>query len=268
MTPGQLKLVIGAPTWGNEAAGDTRSVTQINIHPSWNPATFDNDVAMLRLDTPSTKTWARLAEPADPVNAGNTVRVVGHGDTTEGGSQSATLLQVDLPIQSDATMSATTQYGTRFHGNVMIGAGPIDGGQDSCQGDSGGPLYTNFTAIQPALVGDVSWGFGCARAFKPGIYGEVYQGALRTFVNGLVGRPGQRQLRRLRDHAAPTAPCLGSNADATGAARVSRTSRAARPTPPSGTPGRHPRAARPASTRATRLSTPRSACSPATASPR
>ena len=85
-------------------------------------------------------------------------------------------------------------YGGQFHGAVMIGAGPLAGGQDTCQGDSGGPLFIP-PAVQAPLVGDTSWGFGCARPNAPGIYGEVYQGALRTFVNGLVGRPGERQLR-------------------------------------------------------------------------
>ena len=69
----------------------------------------------------------------------------------------------------------------------MIGAGPLAGGMDTCQGDSGGPLF--IAGGQARLVGDTSWGSGCAQPNKPGIYGEVYQGALRTFVNGLVGRP-------------------------------------------------------------------------------
>ncbi len=105
VTAASLKLVIGANQLNNEAPGDIRSVTAIHLHPSWNPSTFDNDVAMLRLNTASTKAWARMAEPVDPVNPGNTVRAIGHGHTTQGGVASNDLRQVDLPIQSDATMS-------------------------------------------------------------------------------------------------------------------------------------------------------------------
>ncbi len=186
--PAQIKLVIGAWQLNNEATGDVRSVSAIHIHPSWNPSTNDNDVAMLRLTTASTKRWARMAEAGiDPVNPGNSVRAIGHGHTTQGGVGSNDLRQVDLPVQSDATMNASA-YGGQFHGAVMIGAGPLAGGQDTCQGDSGGPLFV-AAGSQARLVGDTSWGFGCAQPNAPGIYGEVYQGALRTFVNGLVTRP-------------------------------------------------------------------------------
>ena len=186
-TPASLKLVIGANQLNNEAPGNVRSVSAIHIHPSWNASTMDNDVALLRLSSPATKPWARLAEPVDPVSPGNTVRAIGHGHQQEGGTISNDLRQVDLPIQSDATMSIWWVYGSSFHGSTMIGAGPLSGGMDTCQGDSGGPLFV--VGIQARLVGDTSWGSGCARPNKPGIYGEVYQGAMRSFVNSLVGRP-------------------------------------------------------------------------------
>src|SRR3954451_24480024 len=187
VTAASLKLVIGAHRLDNEAPGDTRSVTAIHIDPKWNPDTNDNDVALLRLNTASTKSWARMAELIDPVNPGNTVRAIGHGTTTQGGGPSTARRQGDLPIQSDATMSEPAQYGSSFHGAVMIGAGRLAGGMDTCQGDSGGPLF--IAGGQARLVGDTSWGLGCARVNRPGVYAEVYRGALRTFVNGLVGRP-------------------------------------------------------------------------------
>ncbi len=213
VTAASLKLVIGANQLSNEAPGDVRSVTAIHLHPSWNATTFDNDVAMLRLDSASTKPWARMAEPVDPVNPGNTLRTIGHGHTTQGGVASNDLRQVDLPIQSDATMSAAAQYGASFHGAVMLGAGPLAGGQDSCQGDSGGPLF--IPGGQVRLVGDTSWGSGCAQPNKPGIYGEVYQGALRTFVNGLVSRPVNDNFGGVTITGAD-GTVLGNNTDATG----------------------------------------------------
>jgi len=212
-TPASLKLVIGANQLSNEAPGNVRSVSAIHVHPSWNPATSDNDVALLRLSTPATKAWARMAEPIDPVNPGNLVRAIGHGLTSEGGTGSNDLRQVDLPIQADATMSGGSVYGSSFIGSVMIGAGPLAGGQDTCQGDSGGPLFV--AGGQARLVGDTSWGIGCARPNKPGIYGEVYQGPLRSFVNSLVARPANNNFAG-SGISGVQGIVSGSNTDATG----------------------------------------------------
>ena len=42
------------------------------------------------------------------------------------------------------------------------------------QGDSGGPLFSHSsTDNRYHLYGVVSWGFGCAKAKKPGVYAEI-----------------------------------------------------------------------------------------------
>src|SRR5207237_4098396 len=54
-----------------------------------------------------------------------------------------------------------------------ICAGYDQGGVDTCQGDSGGPMVNKDSSGNWVEVGIVSWGEGCARAGKPGVYTEV-----------------------------------------------------------------------------------------------
>ena len=62
-----------------------------------------------------------------------------------------------------------------MNGHILPGmfcAGYINGGSDACNGDSGGPL-TYFDGDRYYLYGIVSWGIGCARPNKLGVFTEV-----------------------------------------------------------------------------------------------
>lgn len=158
-------------TLGSNVAGkgEEYRVTDVHIHPDYSTT---NDIAVLILDRPASQQPIALAQPGDEhlYGVGDLVTVAGWGATSEGGSTSDILLEVDVPVVSDADCGA--YYGT-FDGPSEVCAGTEEGGKDSCQGDSGGPLMTTDEKGDLLLIGIVSRGEGCARADVPGVYTEV-----------------------------------------------------------------------------------------------
>lgn len=168
-SPSSIQIRYNSLTHGS--GGTLVSVSEIRVHPSYSSSTLDNDIAVLRLASALTlgqtqaQAVAMPAQGSDPA-AGTSVIAAGWGTTSSGGSLSAQLMQVTLPIVARATAQA--DYGTSSITNNMIAAGLPQGGKDACQGDSGGPL-----TAAGVLVGITSWGRGCAQANYPGIYTRV-----------------------------------------------------------------------------------------------
>ena len=94
--------------------------------------------------------------------------VTGFGALSENGQQSDKLMKANVPlIDSNDCLN----YGYRITPR-MICAGYAQGQIDSCQGDSGGPLVCSEGG-KFYLTGVVSFGQGCARPGKPGVYANV-----------------------------------------------------------------------------------------------
>ncbi|MFD4671557.1 S1 family peptidase [Lentzea sp. NPDC058450] len=148
-------------------AGTVASVTRIWVHPSYRSATAGFDVAVLTLDRNINSATLPLATTADTAlyAAGNSALILGWGTTSSGGSASRYLLKANVPLTSDAT--CRTAY-PQYSNSSMVCAGFPQGGTDTCQGDSGGPLVYGGK-----LIGDTSWGRGCAGAGYPGVYGRI-----------------------------------------------------------------------------------------------
>jgi hypothetical protein len=118
----------------------------------------------------------------------------GWGSTSSGGSGVDTLREVNIDMIADSICGSGSSYGGSFDPETMVCAGEIAGGQDTCQGDSGGPLVVPLGpgGTSPfRLVGDTSWGFGCAQPNFPGIYGRLAQdpmcSALRNGIQQVAG---------------------------------------------------------------------------------
>jgi transmembrane serine protease 11D len=179
--PTRLDILAGTDFFPE--AGERLDVQAIYVHPQWNDTNNDYDVAVVKLRSPATLGRPIAIGTAD-VAAGTTATVTGWGALTEGGLGSPDLMGVALPVVDTAACSAAESYGATAITSRMLCAGEREGGKDSCQGDSGGPL-TAGTGTDARLIGVVSWGEGCARRLKYGVYTRL--SAVAPWVQSLIG---------------------------------------------------------------------------------
>ncbi|XP_039986276.1 transmembrane protease serine 4a isoform X2 [Xiphias gladius] len=150
-------------------------VDRIIANGDYNPSRNDYDIALIRLSSPIKVGVARkpvcLPPKAFGLVAGASMAVTGWGYLEENGEVSPSLQKANIPLIDQAVCSSPTMYGSSIT-QRMICAGFLKGEVDACQGDSGGPLV-HFTSSRWHLVGVVSWGIGCARERRPGVYCNV-----------------------------------------------------------------------------------------------
>uniref|UniRef100_A0A669DCG0 Zgc:100868 n=2 Tax=Oreochromis niloticus TaxID=8128 RepID=A0A669DCG0_ORENI len=189
-----LSVNLGRQTLqGSNPNAVSQTVTQIIIHPNYNSKTNDNDICLLRLESPVTFTSyispVCLAASNSTFYSGVNSWVSGWGNTGEGVSLPfpQNLMEVEVPVVGNRQCNCDNGVGTIT--DNMICAGLSAGGKDSCQGDSGGPMVSKQSGrwIQ---AGVVSFGEGCARPNFPGVYARVSQ--YQTWINSQISsnQPG------------------------------------------------------------------------------
>jgi secreted trypsin-like serine protease len=139
------------------------------------------DISLLQLSRNSTKTPTRIAgDGAGALWAPGTMETIaGFGATEEGGDTADTLQKAQVPITTDAYCA--NAY-SDFEAQTQVCAGYPEGGVDTCQGDSGGPMFGRSGTGELKLVGATSYGEGCARPGKPGVYARVADDTLREWI--------------------------------------------------------------------------------------
>jgi trypsin len=179
--PQLIDVRIGSVTPG---AGERVPVRRVVVNPNY-LANVGYDIALLELSTASTKAPARVVGAGGSAlwAPGTMESIVGFGTTSEGGDVADTLQEAQVPITTDAYCSGAYDD---FDATSMVCAGFPQGGVDTCQGDSGGPMFGRDAAGALKVVGATSFGEGCARPGKPGVYARVGDTALREWIRSLA----------------------------------------------------------------------------------
>ncbi|KAM4024012.1 serine protease 33-like [Anomaloglossus baeobatrachus] len=174
----------------------TSSVSEILIHPLYNfNVGSQGDIALVKLSSPVTYTKyiMPICLPAASITfpCGLECWVTGWGTIYSGVNLAypKTLQKVMTPIIDRARCDDLYHMNSDTSSNVsiilddMICSGYIDGGKDSCQGDSGGPLVCKVQDVW-YQAGVVSWGYGCAMSYRPGVYTLVpaYTSWIQSYV--------------------------------------------------------------------------------------
>ncbi|OWK50802.1 Acrosin [Lonchura striata] len=148
---------------------EVRHIQRLLVHQHYVPATARNDIALVELDRP--------VECSDYIQLGcvpdASIRVLELKSCYIAGwnfARGMVLRESKVHLIHTEICNSSRWYGGAVHADNLC-AGYPQGGIDTCQGDSGNPLICKDNrADYYWLVGLNSWGRGCDRARRPGIY--------------------------------------------------------------------------------------------------
>jgi trypsin len=179
--PQLIDVYIGSNKPGQ---GERVPVQRVTTHPDYFLGA-GYDIVLLKLSRASTKTPTPVSGSAEEALWAPTTMetIAGFGATEEGGDLPDTLQKAQVPVTTDAYCADAYDS---FEAISQICAGYPEGGVDTCQGDSGGPMFGRTAAGALRVVGATSYGEGCARPGRPGVYARVGDDTLREWIRSQV----------------------------------------------------------------------------------
>ena len=163
----------------------------IIVNKDWNPQTHDFDAALINVVSDLPGTAIQPFSSSDPsVAIGQLVRITGWGALAwQAPSGSKDLQLTEVPYVASSDCNSSLSYNGRITTNMFC-AGKLGGGADACQGDSGGPATIDVAGVRK-LVGIISWGDGCGRPRKYGVY--AFLPKIVDWINDKTHPPAQPQ---------------------------------------------------------------------------
>ena len=213
--PGAYDVRLGS-VYADGRGSEDHKVTAVQVDSDYIATKgTGNDVSLLKLDTPSHIEPMHIAAVGERSiwRPGVLATVAGFGTTSENDTTPPDQMRfARVPITTDkycadaypGGLSQVADDGS-FDPATMLCAGYPQGGTDTCEGDSGGPLLAPAAGGKLRLVGATSFGNGCAKAGKPGVYARVAEGPIRAFIAHVVPEafapePGVSQDTAVRRH--------------------------------------------------------------------
>nr|XP_020851134.1 serine protease 27-like [Phascolarctos cinereus] len=195
LAPSDYSVVLGSISpYPVNADAQIRKVVQFKRHPYYQKEFGPGDIALVQMD--SSVNFNNyilpicLPDSADQPVEGTLCWVTGWGQTGEEELLPSpyTLQELEVPLISTEVCDDYYHIGSETSASEpiilsdMFCAGFPEGQKDSCLGDSGGPLVCNVNEVW-FQVGIVSWGEGCARPNRPGVYTNV--SVYKSWILGL-----------------------------------------------------------------------------------
>uniref|UniRef100_A0A8D0U1K6 Acrosin n=1 Tax=Sus scrofa TaxID=9823 RepID=A0A8D0U1K6_PIG len=199
------RLIFGANevVWGSNKPVkpplQERFVEEIIIHEKYVSGLEINDIALIKI-TPPVPCGPFIGPgclpqfKAGPPRAPQICWVTGWGYLKEKGPRTSPTLQEARVALIDLELCNSTRWYNGRIRSTNVCAGYPRGKIDTCQGDSGGPLMCRDRAENTfVVVGITSWGVGCARAKRPGVYTSTW-----PYLNWIASKIGSNALQMVQ----------------------------------------------------------------------
>merc|ERR1719239_285393 len=168
-----------------ESVEQELDIDEVKIHDGFNVGPYLNhDIALITIkkDGGGIRLGGSVSPiclPSSTLHSDDNITISGWGRTSfdqygKGNQYTNKLQSASVPVIPYEVCSQEAVYGATSLSPGMFCAGHLQGGSDTCEGDSGGPAAVEEGG-RGVLVGITSWGYGCGRVNKPGVYTRVSQ---------------------------------------------------------------------------------------------